>query len=168
MKKMLQVANILGPLAIVWGAMSPSLAQSSGGEAAAPRWVVNCSNAVSPDILVCGLSMTLFQAETGQKIVSATIFEGPDSPEMAITLPHGLDLLSGIVITIDQGAGQTYAIQTSNADGAYSRFALTASMIEALRRGNSLFVDLKALNKNAVRIELPLKGISRGLDMVPN
>ena len=169
MNKLRQMARTVGTLAIIWGITSPSLAQTSASQPqAAPRWVVNCSNVANPDILACSLSMTLFQAETRQKVLSATVFQGPEGTEMAMNLPHGLDLPSGIVVAVDQGAGQTYAIQTSNADGAYSRFALTGSILEALRKGNTMFVDLTASNKNAIRIELPLKGISQGLDMALN
>jgi len=41
-------------------------------------------------------------------------------------------------------------------------------MVEALRRGNSLFIDLTASNKNSLRIELPLNGFSKAFDMALN
>jgi len=127
MSRIQRVLPVFVMLAALLGTTGAPFAQSSTGQAkaeAAPRWIVNCSNAASPDILVCSLSVTLLQAGTRQKVLSATVFKGAESPEMASSLPHGLDLLSGIVITVDRGTGQSYPIQTSNADGAYSSFPL--------------------------------------------
>ena len=141
-----------------------SIAQTT--EATPVLWGVTCNNNANPTQLTCTMSQTIFQKGTGQRVISASIFKNADTHGMLLSLPHGIDLTSGVDVSIDEGKAQKFAIQTSDANGAYSRFELTAKLISALKNGNVLIVNIMGVGSNPVRMELSLSGFSNSFSLM--
>lgn len=143
-----------------------SIAQTAQAPENAPSWSVNCNNNADPARLDCNMSQTIFQKGTGQRIIASSIFKNGDTHAMVLSLPHGIDLPSGVDVFVDQGAAQKFPIQTADANGAYSRFDLTPDMIAAMRSGNTLIVRIMGAAKNEVRMEMSLAGFSSSFGLI--
>jgi len=141
-----------------------SIAQTT--EAPSVLWGVTCNNNANPNQLTCTMSQTIFQNGTGQRIISASVFKNSGTYGMLLSLPHGIDLTSGVDVSIDEGKAQKFAIQTSDANGAYSRFELTPKLISAMRNGNVLIVNILGAGGNPVRMEMSLSGFSNSFSLM--
>jgi invasion protein IalB len=135
-------------------------------EVATPKWNVNCNNNADPTRLDCTMSQIILQNGTGQRIIASSVFTNGDTYTMVLSLPHGIDLTSGVNVSIDQGAAQKFQIQTADANGAYSRFTLTPALISAMRSGNILIINIVGAAKNAVRMEMSLAGFLSSFDLI--
>lgn len=135
-------------------------------EPATPKWNVNCNNSADPTRLDCTVSQIILQNGTGPRIIASSIFTSGNTHTMVLSLPHGIDLTSGVDVTVDQGPTQNFLIQTADANGAYSRFTLTPELISAMRTGSILIIDITGATQNAVRMEMSLAGFSTSFDLI--
>lgn len=141
-------------------------AQQQPGQANATRWIVSCTNQASPNKLACTMSQTIQLADTGQRIVTATITGNDVNSELVLALPHGLDLPSGVVLGIDDGKTGNFPINTSDANAAYSRVPLSAEILAAMKVGGKVKLRVKGALGRAINLELSLDGFAKAHELM--
>ncbi|MEM8540304.1 MAG: invasion associated locus B family protein [Pseudomonadota bacterium] len=142
----------------------PALAQTQSSEPnnnSGPKWLVNCSNQTDPLALTCSMSQSLLQANTGQRIITATIFKNAQGAySLRLQLPHGLDLKKGVTLAIDNGAATSYTIDTADASGSYTLIPLDNAIIDAMKAGNIGAIGISNISGNNINLEISLNGFS--------
>lgn len=136
--------------------MDASTAQQQAG----PTWLVTCDNRGNAKQLACNISQTVSNAQTAQRIVSARIGTVSGQEKLFLSLPHGLDLLSGVSLSVDGGASTKIAIETADANGSYASMALGPELISSMKAGNKLAIEMVAANGQPVKLELSLAGFT--------
>ena len=98
-----------------FGVFSPqTLAQTTTPEANSTssrpvNWIVNCNNQANAKVLSCAMSQTLLDSKSRQRIASASIVKQAGGFTLVLSLPHGLDLASGVQLSVDGGARNRHA-----------------------------------------------------------
>lgn len=146
---------------------SPAAAQTAARPAQAQQpWQVNCSSAGANEPLRCQMSQTLVSQNTGQRVLAAVIVRKPDENSFSITfgLPHGLYLPDGVQVWVDDGERLANQITTADQNGSYSQLDISASLLEAMRRGALLNVAVTSATRDEVILQLSLAGFSASID----
>jgi invasion protein IalB len=127
-------------------------------DAPSQGWTVNCGQ--GPDGLICRASQSIAIASTGQLLVAVSLFKAPKATgyTLAVQMPHGLLLPAGATLQIDAEAAQPLIIETCDQRGCYGNINLTEPMLVAMRKGKVLVVTFQNLNKDNVKVQLPLAG----------
>ncbi len=133
---------------------------STAKQQAVPTWLVTCDNRGNASQLTCSISQTVSNAQTAQRIVSARIEAAQGQERLFLSLPHGLDLLSGVSLSVDGGASTRIAIETADANGSYTSLALGPDLVSSMKAGNTLAVEMVAANGQPVKLELSLAGFT--------
>jgi len=81
-----------------------------------------------------------------------------------ISTPLNVYLPSGLELKIDGGQVQRVIFETCNISGCHAGFALSGSLLGALRKGNVLTVALKDTKATTIPLKVSLNGISAGID----
>jgi len=144
-----------------------AMANSSDGERAKkPVWSVDCNNHVNPKKLTCNMRQTVFAGQSKTRIFSATIGEVGERNLLMLALPHGLNLLEGVKLSIDSGEVLKYPIHTADVNGAYAHIVLTDQMSKHMRAGNILSLNVMASSQSPIELQLSLAGFSTALDLL--
>lgn len=131
-----------------------------------PIWSVDCNNHVSHDQLKCLMRQTVFAGNSQRRIFSATIREVGDKHMLILALPHGLNLLEGVKLSIDSGEVRTYPIHTADVNGAYANVSITDEMSDSMRAGNILSLNVVASSSSVIELQLSLTGFSAAYDLL--
>ena len=131
-----------------------------------PNWIVNCNNRVSPDKLSCSMSQTIHAAKTRQRIATATLVNSTDGLLMVMALPHGLNLLAGVKLSVDEGEPETIPFHTADANGSYARLILSPEMLQTFRAGKLLSSTVTGNSGNVIILEMSLSGFSKSLTLM--
>ena len=153
-------------VAITTFASVPQSSIAQTPQAKAPSWGVQCNNKAVSSKLACTMALTIFQKGTGKRVISASIYKNASAHSMLLSLPHGINLTSGVDVSVDKGGVTKFAIQTTDANGAYSRFVLTKELIAAMKNGNILIVKIMGIGNNPVRMEMSLAGFSNSFSLM--
>lgn len=145
-------------------------AQQNGAEEAPPQdaWAVGCSKLPQfPDRLICEMQQTAV-TDTGQRVIAVAMRfdQGPDDPQVTISLPHGLHLPSGVNLQIDENALVNYDITTANQRGSHAVFRANADFLRQIRAGYVLKIQMTNDAMDPVQFDLPLIGSSSALALV--
>jgi len=124
------------------------------------RWIVNCNNQKDQTKLDCTMSQSILQKQSRKRIVAATIAKEGDAFSLVLSLPHGLDLLSGVAISVDDGASGWHPFSTADANGAYSKIDLTPNLIAGFKAGNTFKIEAFSAGKQKISVEMSLAGFS--------
>ncbi|WP_162653014.1 invasion associated locus B family protein [Lentilitoribacter sp. Alg239-R112] len=128
---------------------------------------MTCSNQAAADKLSCSMSQSIFRDKPRQRILGINIFRDKlGSVTMRIQLPHGLNLVKGIDLSIDDSKVVNHPIGTTDANGAYATVAILPNMIVGMKAGNKLTVAVHDLVQNKIKIEVNLKGFSKSFDLM--
>ncbi len=126
-----------------------------------PAWAVGCTGQGAEAKLTCRMTQTLVVTKTRRPLLVTTITPptkpGEDST-MLFRLPHGIYLPAGVSIKVDGGKSFKIEIQTADANGSYAGIGLTAPLLVAMIKGNTLTVTMKSTAKKDVAIPLTLSG----------
>jgi len=161
--KFLAVISMFGFTALSPQALANNQSVSEQGK---PIWSVDCNNHNSPDELKCLMQQTVFAGKTKRRIFSATIREVEEKHVLLLALPHGLNLLEGVKLSIDSGDVRTYPIHTADVNGAYANIALTDEMSAGMREGNILSLNVVASSASVIELQLSLSGFSAAYDLL--
>lgn len=122
-------------------------------------WVVTYDNRANAKKLACVMTQSIVQTESQQRIISARIrSDNDDNIIMLLSLPHGLHLPSGVVVSVDEGDESEHPIHSADTNGAYSSVALSPEIIEDMKVGNTLSVKITGVGGNEIIIGLSLIG----------
>lgn len=147
---------VIGALALTDSTVNDAAAQQQDG----PAWLVTCNNRENAKQLNCSMVQVLSNAQTAQRILSARIASEQGGDQLYLSLPHGLDLPSGVSLSVDGGPVSKVEIKTADASGSYASLALGADLVSAMKAGNKLAVDMVAVNGQPTKLELSLAGFN--------
>jgi invasion protein IalB len=145
---------------------SPPSATPTTIEAPSQGWTVNCGQ--GPDGLVCRASQSIAVASTRQLLVAVTFFKAPKATThtLAVQLPHGLLLPAGATVQIDAEATLPLVVETCDQRGCYGNINVTDPILASMRKGKMLVVAFQNLNKDNVKVQLPLVGFPEALKKI--
>ena len=149
------------------GAHAQEQAEAQQPEQTLPNWRVICNNNADAGELGCSMSQTVFVENTRQRIVAMEMFISDDGPIAVFALPHGLDIPSGVTILFDEAEeGETFPINTANQNGAIAQISLSDEMIESMRGGALLTVQVANTSGQRLNLQMSLVGFSRSYDLL--
>ena len=149
------------------GAHAQEQAAAQQPEQTLPNWRVICNNNADAGVLGCSMSQTVFVENTRQRIVAMEMFVGESGPVAVFALPHGLDIQAGVTILFDeQEEGPNFPINTANQNGAIAQIALTDELIESMRGGALLTVQVANTTGQRLNLQMSLTGFSRSYDLL--
>lgn len=140
--------------------------QPSGAAEEGDPWRVICSDPAAETPRRCILQQALFARQTGQKVISATIARNGDDPQPLIEfgLPHGLLLLEGIKLAVDDKEAKNVQIRTADQNGSYAIAPLDDALLTQFRDGQLLRVSVTSAAGDPITFEMSLEGFSRAFD----
>ena len=150
------------------GAAQAQTENEQQANAQQPRWIVTCNNHATPERLNCAMShvVTSTNGNRRQRIISATIRQQNENPEISVTLPHGLNLLEGVRFSIDDATPQRFDIHAADANGSYVRLPLTKDRLSALKSGSVMKFSVVGTSGQNIILELSLKGFTQVYDLM--
>lgn len=125
---------------------------------AAPAWTARCASPARAVPLECTLEQQVVVQATGQQISLVNVRVPGDTrqPVMMIQLPLGLFLPAGLTIAVDEGKGQTVAIQSCDQRACYVGLPLNAELLESMKKGQRLNLQMQSINREPATIAHPL------------
>jgi invasion protein IalB len=151
---------IVGSLA--HGTFAEEAAKPAPGSPAA-GWTVNCAGAAGQAELVCTLVQTLVVKESGQRVLSAVVMKRDGKLSLNLGLPHGLDLVKGVGLSVDEGEQSRYPIVTADQKGSYAMIVVEDPLLAAMKAGRLLNVAVSAYAGDEIILRLSLAGFTAGL-----
>ncbi|MBX3570551.1 MAG: invasion associated locus B family protein [Rhizobiaceae bacterium] len=130
---------------------------------AAAGWTVNCAGAAGQAELVCTLVQTLVVKENGQRVLTAVLARRDGGLVLSLGLPHGLDLVKGVDLSVDEGERTGYPIVTADQKGSYAMIAVGDALLGAMKQGKLLNVAVSAYGGEEIILRLSLSGLTAGL-----
>ncbi|MBC2857767.1 invasion associated locus B family protein [Stappia sp. 28M-7] len=130
--------------------------------AAAPNWIVQCSEATDKAPKRCRALQNIVMQEGGQRLLTVVVEprEGAPNHALVLALPHGVFLPAGTQIRVDEGEPVPMAIQTSDANGAYAGTAISDELLASLKKGQRLIVAFKTAQQQDLAIPVTLIGFT--------
>ncbi|WP_298822591.1 invasion associated locus B family protein [uncultured Roseibium sp.] len=156
-------------IAVTIACTPPALAQTKANTEAGKNgsnWIVNCGNQSGQATRFCTMSQTILETHSRKRIVSATIVKDSGAWAMGLLLPHGLDLTSGVAVSIDDGTATRYPFRTADKHGAYVRVALPTRMIAEMKSGQVMRIGVVSVGNQSAKMELSLSGFSGSLALM--
>lgn len=126
----------------------------------APGWSVTCENPGKG--LSCKAMQTIVLAKTRQLLLNVSVSKpsANENPTMLLHVPHGINNLAGVTITVEGENPETLAIQTCNPQGCYAATVISPARLAALKKGGKLNVTFQDLNKKDVSVPVLLTGFA--------
>lgn len=128
-------------------------------------WTLTCKPDPRRKLLACEASQTIAVAKSRETLLA--VFVTPRLRDDAtmdhvlrFQLPHGLDLASGIRFRVDAGEELSPVVQTSSQAAVFARTELTAALLTAMKKGETMTVDVNDMNGNRLTIPVTLAGFS--------
>lgn len=157
-------------LALVSGSAVAQKAKTPETPAAGPKlvsssWTVSCRPAGETQELLCEASQTISLADSRQTLLGVFVTPWKDKDKkdgfiLRYQLPHGVNLPLGVQTKIDNKAGPSPEIQTSNQVGLFAKTNVTAPLLANLKKGTTMTVSFSSMNGNKLAIPVTLKGFS--------
>ena len=132
---------------------------AAGPKLVSSNWTVSCRPAGETQELLFEASQTISLAESRQTLlgVYVTPWKNKDKDDSFI-LRFQLPL--GVQTTIDNKAGPSPEMQTSNQVGLFGKTDVTGALLVALKKGTTMTVSFSSMNRNRLAIPVTLKGFS--------
>lgn len=157
-------------LTLVSGSATAQKAKTPEKPAAGPKlvssnWTVSCRPAGETQELLCEASQTISLAESRQTLLGVYVTpwknkDKDDSFILRFQLPHSVNLPLGVQTKIDNKAGPSPEMQTSNQVGLFAKTDVTGPLLVALKKGTTMTVSFSSMNGNKLAIPVTLKGFS--------
>lgn len=131
-------------------------------------WLASCSSAGRSAPADCSITQKLVINETGQTLVAVTVrVSAPGAqPAYMIQVPVGIYLPAGVNIRIGDKPPIEAQIQMCDASGCYVGATLDKKTLADMKAGDTLTIGLQSIQKQALNIEVPLKGFTKGYNLI--
>jgi invasion protein IalB len=145
----------------------PPVIQDAGSAASAippGGWEPRCTSAGRTAPATCTLEQRLVVQETGQAFLTLTVRvpAEPRRPFLAVQMPLGLHLPSGLTLKVDAGKPLMLAIERCDQNGCYAGQPVADELLAAMKAGQTLNVAMRAGDGQELSLEVPLAGFARG------
>lgn len=166
----LDLASILVLGALAGGsalAQAPQQGAAKPGRGSEPAWATRCLAPERGAVLTCVMEQRLLN-QSGQLVAAVIVrVTGDDpEPELAMQLPLGIDLAQGVRMRIDQGAEEQLAVRTCESSGCYLEIPLPQELLGRLKAGQTLTLQLKPMEGEAVSLPFTLAGFTAAYNKV--
>lgn len=165
--------RFVGPLVAalsLLGTVGPSVAQDAAPPAATPGpapWDAFCTGQGRREALECEIRQRVVVAGTGQLLTGVTIKVPSDAAAqsaMMVQTPFGLFLPAGLTFAIDGAEVLSLPLQTCDGSGCYAGSPVSADLLAALQRGETLTVTFQDVQQNSIAVPVSLLGFSAALE----
>ncbi len=175
MKKALISALMVAMAALAGGVAQAQSDSAAEAPAEAPEtsteafgdWTVVC---VESTPRTCRMTQRLdIQNEQGAgRLLQVTLLKNPEGVVIAMELPFGLDLRSGVVIRFDENDEIPLPFTTCYASGCQVIAQLAPEHLEEFRNGEQMRVGFRAMGQEQTLVtEVSLSGSSAALESLP-
>lgn len=149
-----------------------AFAQTSAAPAAADEtpknnWSVNCGAGETADApLTCQMVQNVVVVESNQRLLTVVIRPQKDTANHTLTLalPHGVDFLKGVEVSVDDKEAFNVPVQTSNPQGAFSNLPISDALLADLKAGTSIEIIFHAVSGQTYTVPISLIGFSSAYD----
>lgn len=170
-----RLGHALLSAAVSFGSALPTLAQSQAPVPAKAEperigdWVLQCTNAQAGTPRTCFLIHDVFRTENNQRILQVVVGRfGADSIlGVLFFVPLGIRLPPGLVLKVDQNAGQTLPLERCTTKGCQAQIHLADPLLAAFKAGNGGEITFEDASGQAVGVAFSLNGFTAGLGKLP-
>ncbi|MDH3690831.1 MAG: invasion associated locus B family protein [Gammaproteobacteria bacterium] len=131
-------------------------------------WVVRCESTRSD--LSCYLFQNVFLKDGDRRLAQLAVGY-PDDRETAValvTLPLGVLLTRGIVLSIDGAVSLTVYMQRCTETGCHGRVLLPDNLLQMFKDGRTATVQYERSDGRQLVVPISLSGFTAGLEAVQN
>lgn len=129
-------------------------------------WQVRCQGGAADAAPPCFIFQNVVETAKDRQVMMFVVAypEGQTRPRAVIILPLGIDLRSGIEVSIDDGAPQRYPFLSCFQDGCQAHIELDDTALVNFKRGLKGVVSFRALpDGQGVRLPVSFKGFTAAL-----
>ena len=149
-------------------AAAPAAAPATIAEGTGPApWGSFCAGQGRKDTLECRIEQRVVLSNSGQLLTGVAIqlpSEATQDPTMTVQLPYGLFLPAGLRISVDSVELASLPFQTCDASGCYAQTPVSADLLAALQRGDTLTVTFQDVKQAEIAVPVSLAGFSAALE----
>ncbi|MGJ8570394.1 MAG: invasion associated locus B family protein [Hoeflea sp.] len=139
------------------------VAPATAIETAKNNWSVNCGSGETADApLACQMVQNVVVAESKQRLLTIVVRPASDSPNHTLTLalPHGVDFLKGVEVSVDENEAFNIPVQTSNQQGAFANLPISDALLAEMKAGASINITFHAVSGQTFALPISLIGFS--------
>ncbi len=118
-------------------------------------WKISC-----PQNAPCRMAQSIVSAPNNDIILQLRIFK-EDKPTALFSFPLGILLNTGWQINVDGGKSKLLPFEICKLDGCHSGITLSASLLNQLKRGNTLNVKFFDAKQTPIEPMISLKGFTK-------
>ena len=156
--------RVIAMTGAVWAAAAsaPAMAQD---EETPPKWEVRCEPLAEGEPETCSIFQELVQADTGQRMMSVTVFYTgePAQPGIVFALPLGVFLPPGAAYTVDEGEQHRFDFQACDSSGCMATVPLSEEELAELSGGGEISVLFKTIEDRTYGLTFELEGFADAL-----
>lgn len=154
--------TLLAMMLVLAGGGPAFAAQDKPDQAAGPLWSKQCTRD-GAGREVCYVEQYAIAGNTVLLNVSMAFAGQGGRARLIMTAPLGVQLIPGLVMTIDGGKPVTLPFESCHAGGCRMIVELDEQSLDQIRRGASMTVRFVAADGKALDIPVPLKGLAAAL-----
>ncbi len=113
--------------------------------------------------LPCRMSQTIVQPSSRRLILQVKVVAG-ENPILLVTFPLGILLSTGWQYDIDQKIQRTQPFEICKADGCHAGIKLTPTLLNALKRGNTMNIRFYDAAQTIVDPQVSLSGFTKAYE----
>lgn len=135
-------------------------------------WFLRCNKPEDRELEnkrgACEIFQRIDVRDTGQRLVEMAI-GFPDDKEAArgiFILPTGILLKPGVTMQIDDNQPMKFDVRYCVPDGCIAYVTLNDAVLDLLRKGEEIKVEVKQVNGETITLPILLKGITKALEQI--
>lgn len=127
-------------------------------------WTVKCRTGGEKRCIL--YQTVLFGDENPSVIVArAGYVDGVSDPVLEVRVPMGVRLATGLTVAVDEQAAVKLPFERCAHDGCIAQAMLKQELLERLKKGQTLDLQVEDQARNAIRVRMSLVGFGAALGM---
>lgn len=149
--------------------MAGALGASAEDAATAPdrfgHWIARCEASTEERQGGCFIIQDLVLREGGQRVLQVAVgfVPGSETPIAALSLPLGMSLPAGIVITVDAAAPLHFPVERCEPRGCRAGTPLSPTFLDRMAAAPRMSVRFNDQKRQPVDVQVSLEGFAEGL-----
>ena len=128
-------------------------------------WTVRCN--IEQGNVHCAAQQEQLSTQTKQRVLAIEILPGKGLLDGTLVLPFGLELSKGAVLKVDDKlTSPMQSFKTCLPSGCLVPLSIGADWEKAMRAGTALTIAAQAVNGQAAKFSISLKGLAGALDRI--
>ena len=149
------------------GLVTAAFAQEAGSPPPT-GWTTQCASTSRGPRPDCSAAQQIVMSQTQQLVASITVTVQGETlkPTILLRIPIGLFIPAGLKLDVDGAEVMSLELQTCDQTGCYASSLLSDALVNAFRRGETLGLVFQNLNRDTIRIPVPLAGFSAAFERI--